>query len=91
MSEEKNKPWRDEKGELVSFEDCKTAAHCAISVMEKEIKRSSVMQKSDQMYLFYERQIRIMRLLKEKFDLLAKHAKKVQRKTVKKRQKKIIH
>jgi len=90
MASERDKPWVDEKGELVKFEDCKNAAHHAISVMEKELKTSGTIQKSDSMYFFYERQIRVMKVMRDKFDMLHKMQKKVQRKTVKKR-KKLIH
>lgn len=90
MSKEQEKPWIDSKGQPISFKDCKDAAHHAISVMEKELRTSGTMQKSDSMYFFYQRQIRVMEVMREKFDMLHKHAQKVQRKTVKKR-KKLIH
>jgi len=93
MSDEKNKPWVDKKGMPVSFKDCSDACHHAISVMLKEFKTNPVLSESDKLgvkYLYYERQINVMEVMKEKFEMMHRHAQKVQRKTVKKRQK-LIH
>jgi len=92
MSNEKEKPWVDKKGIPVSFKDCKNACHHAISVMLKEFKTNPVLHKSDKIgpeYLYYERQINVMEVMKEKFEMLHRHAQKAQRTTVKKRQKRV--
>jgi len=90
MSKDPNAPWVDKHGKLISFGDCKDAVHAAISVMEKETATSSVMKKSDAMYFTYRRHIDVLEVVRDKFDMLHKQTKKVQRKTVKKR-KRMIH
>ena len=90
MSNERNKPWLTKKGEPVTFNDCKNAVHSAISCMTKELKTNKVIYDSQSLAIKYDHQIRVLEVIKEKFDLLDKQTKKVQRKTVKKR-KKMIH
>lgn len=90
MSNNANAPWLDKKGQPITFKDCKDAVHQAISVMEKEIASSGVMKKSDAMYFTYKRHIAVLEVVREKFDMLHKKTKKIQRKTVKKRQR-MIH
>ena len=91
MSKEQDKIWRDKKGRPITFKDCRDAVHNAISVMEKELATSSVMQKSDAMYFTYKRQIEVLEVVREKFDMLHKVSKKAQRKTVKKRGTSKVH
>jgi len=90
MSKDPNAPWVDKKGQPITFKDCKDAIHQAISAMEKEVVASGVMKKSDAMYFTYKRHIAVLEVVREKFDMLNKQTKKVQRKTVKKRQR-MIH
>lgn len=90
MSNEANKPWVDKKGRPITFKDCKDAVHNAISAMTKEFATNKVIQDSQVMSISYERDIGVLEVIREKFDMLHKQTKKVQRKTVKKRQK-LIH
>lgn len=88
--ENQNKPWVDKKGRIISFKDCKDACHNAISVMTKELATNKVIRESQKLSIAYERDICVLEVCRDKFDMLHKHTKKVQRKTVKKR-KKLIH
>lgn len=90
MSKEQDQIWRDKKGVPITFEDCKDAVHAAISVMEKEVASSAVMKKSDAVYFTHKRHIEVLEVVRDKFDMLHKKTKKIQRKTVKKRQR-MIH
>lgn len=90
MSSERDKPWVDKKGQTITFKDCKDAVHQAISCMTKEFASNKVLKDSQAMSIAYQRNIDVLEVVREKFDMLDKHTKKVQRKTVKKR-KKLIH
>ena len=91
MSKENpNAPWIDKKGRPITWNDCKNAVHHAISTMLKEWKTNPAMKTSDSLHFTYERYIGILEVMREKFDLLDKQTKKVERKTVKKR-KRMIH
>ena len=91
MSKEQDKVWRDKKGRPITFKDCKDAVHNAISVMEKELRTNPVMQKNDSMFFTYQRQIGVLEVVREKFDMLHKATKKVQKKTVRKRETSKVH
>ncbi len=90
MSKEQDGAWKDKKGRIITFKDCRDAVHHAISTMEKEVASSSTMKKSDAMYFTYKRYIDILEVVREKFDMLHKQTKKAEQKTVKKR-KRMIH
>lgn len=90
MSNEKNKPWRDKKGGIITFKDCKDAVHQAISCMNKVLAEDGPIKKSQSLSISYQRDIDVLEVVREKFDMLHKATQKVQRKTVKKR-KKLIH
>lgn len=85
MSKEQDKIWRDKKGRPITFADCKDAVHTAISCMTKALVTNPVIQESQKLSISYERQIGVLEVVRDKFDMLAKQAKKVQRKTIKKR------
>ena len=90
MSKEQQKPWVDKRGRVITFKDCKDAVHQAISCMTKVLAESGVFKASQSMSISYQRDIDVLEVVREKFDMLHKQTKKVQRKTVKKR-KKLIH
>lgn len=90
MSKDANAPWVDKKGKLVTFEDCRDACRTAVSIMEKELKTNPVIRDSQNLSINYDRDICVMEVVRDKFDMMHKQTKKVERKTVKKR-KRMIH
>lgn len=90
MTNESQRPWVDKKGRPISFKDCKDAVHQAISCMTKALAEGGAIKSSQSMSISFQRDIDVLEVVREKFDLLHKHSQKVQKKTVKKR-KKLIH
>lgn len=90
MSKNPNAPWVDKKGKVVTFNDCKIAVHEAISSMSKTLAEDGPIKNSQNLSIAYQRHVDVLEVVREKFDLLDKQTKKVQRKTVKKR-KRMIH
>ena len=85
-----NAPWVDKNGKPITFGDCKSAVHEAISSMSKTLAEDGPIRNSQSLSITYQRHVDVLEVVREKFDLLDKQTKKVERKTVKKR-KRMIH